>query len=56
MFADRYSYCLVGIAGLNNGLDAVESQRLCETPHIPEMVALVLRGLAAVYGVAVAGE
>jgi len=41
-----------GIAGLNNGLDAVENRRLFATPHIPEMVALVLRGLAGVYGVA----
>jgi len=35
------------MAGLNNGLDAVENRRLFETPHIPEMVSLALRGLAA---------
>ena len=30
---------------LNNGLDQDENERLAETPHIPEMVALILRGL-----------
>ncbi|MGB8170495.1 MAG: TIR domain-containing protein [Chthoniobacteraceae bacterium] len=30
---------------LNNGLDQAENERLAETVHIPEMVALVLRGL-----------
>jgi SLOG cluster2/TIR domain len=35
----------VGVAGLNNGLDAEENERLCTTMHLPEMIALVLRGL-----------
>lgn len=30
---------------LNNGLDQMENERLAETVHIPEMVALILRGL-----------
>lgn len=30
---------------LNNGLDQAENERLAETVHIPEMVALILRGL-----------
>jgi SLOG cluster2/TIR domain len=34
-----------GIAGLNNGLDADDNERLFTTTHLPEMVALVLRGL-----------
>jgi hypothetical protein len=34
-----------GIAGLNNGLDADENERLFTTSHLPEMIALVLRGL-----------
>jgi hypothetical protein len=34
-----------GIAGLNNGLDADENERLFTTTHLPEMIALVLRGL-----------
>lgn len=34
-----------GIAGLNNGLDAEENQRLFNTPYLLEMIALVLRGL-----------
>ena len=37
-----------GIAGLNNGLSVEENQRLFTTPHIPEIIALVLRGLIAV--------
>ncbi len=35
----------VGVAGLNNGLDAAENERLFTTLHLPEMIALVLRGL-----------
>jgi hypothetical protein len=35
----------VGVAGLNNGLDAKENERLFTTMHLPEMIALVLRGL-----------
>jgi len=35
----------VGVAGLNNGLDAEENERLFTTRHLPEMIALVLRGL-----------
>jgi len=35
----------VGSAGLNNGLDAEENERLFTTMHLPEMIALVLRGL-----------
>ena len=34
-----------GIAGLNNGLDAAENERLFNTMNLPEMIALVLRGL-----------
>jgi len=34
-----------GIAGLNNGLDAAENERLLRTVNLPEMIALVLRGL-----------
>jgi len=34
-----------GIAGLNNGLDAAENERLLTTVNLPEMIALVLRGL-----------
>jgi hypothetical protein len=34
-----------GIAGLNNGLDAAENERLLTTMNLPEMIALVLRGL-----------
>ena len=30
---------------LNNGLDQAENERLAVTVHIPEMVALILRGL-----------
>lgn len=35
-----------GVAGLNNGLSEVENRILFETPHIPVMVSLVLKGLA----------
>jgi hypothetical protein len=34
-----------GIAGLNNGLNAEENERLFMTTNLPEMIALVLRGL-----------
>ncbi|HMG04718.1 MAG TPA: hypothetical protein VK581_04605, partial [Chthoniobacterales bacterium] len=34
-----------GTAGLNNGLDAEENERLFTTVNLPEMIALVLRGL-----------
>ena len=34
-----------GIAGLNNGLDAAENEGLFNTMNLPEMIALVLRGL-----------
>ena len=34
-----------GVAGLNNGLNAEENERLFTTMHLPEMIALVLRGL-----------
>ncbi len=34
-----------GVAGLNNGLDAEENERLFTTTNLPEMIALVLRGL-----------
>lgn len=37
-----------GIDGLHNGLSAAENERLFTTPHIPEMIALVLQGLIAV--------
>ena len=36
-----------GVAGLNNGLSEAENQELFETPHIPLMVSLVLKGLRA---------
>ena len=36
----------VGVAGLNNGLDAAENERLLTTMNLPEMIALVLRGLS----------
>jgi len=35
-----------GVAGLNNGLSEAENRVLFETPHIPVMVSLVLKGLA----------
>jgi hypothetical protein len=35
----------VGVAGLNNGLTAEENERLFTALHLPEMIALVLRGL-----------
>jgi len=35
-----------GIAGLNNGLDVAENERLFSTLNLPEMIALVLRGLS----------
>ena len=35
-----------GIAGLNNGLDAAENERLLTTMNLPEMIALVLRGVS----------
>ncbi|MFA6147971.1 MAG: hypothetical protein WC899_07170 [bacterium] len=34
-----------GVAGLNNGLSTAENKRLFETIHVPEMIALVLKGL-----------
>jgi hypothetical protein len=37
-----------GSAGLHNGLSAQENERLFTTPHIPEIIALVLQGLLAV--------
>ena len=41
-----------GIAGLSraNGLTEEENRRLFETPHVIEMVCLVLRGLLRVFG------
>ena len=40
-----------GVAGLSasNGLTAEENRRLFKTPHVIEMVALVLRGLLRVF-------
>jgi hypothetical protein len=35
-----------GIAGLNNGLNAAENERLWITMNLPEMIALTLRGLS----------
>lgn len=40
-----------GISGLNNGLTESENRQLFETPHIPLMVSLVLKGLSACKGV-----
>lgn len=34
-----------GFEGLNNGLSKAENKRLSETIHVPEMIALVLKGL-----------
>ncbi len=36
-----------GIDGLNNGLTTEENERLFTTPHVPEIIALVLQGLTA---------
>jgi hypothetical protein len=36
-----------GVAGLRNGLTEEENRRLFETPHVPEMIFLVLKGLAS---------
>jgi hypothetical protein len=36
----------IGIAGLKNGLTPQENERLFVTTQLPEMVALVLRGLS----------
>ncbi len=35
------------VAGLNNGLSEAENRVLFETPHIPVMVFLILKGLVA---------
>jgi SLOG cluster2 len=35
----------IGLAGLNNGLNANENERLFTSAHLPEVIALVLRGL-----------
>ncbi|KFA94155.1 TIR domain-containing protein [Archangium violaceum] len=35
-----------GLAGLNNGLSEEENRRLMVTPHVPEMIFLVLKGLS----------
>jgi SLOG cluster2 len=35
-----------GIAGLSNGLDSDENERLFNTADLPEMIALVLRGIS----------
>ena len=37
----------LGVAGLNNGLSGDDNRILFETPHIPVMVSLVLKGLVA---------
>lgn len=37
-----------GSDGLHNGLSAAENERLFTTPHIPEIISLVLQGLIAV--------
>jgi hypothetical protein len=37
-----------GIDGLQNGLSAADNERLFTTPHLPEIIALVLQGLLAV--------
>lgn len=34
-----------GVTGLHNGLSVTENKRLFETIHVPEMIALVLKGL-----------
>lgn len=35
-----------GVEGLQNGLPPSDNERLFSTPHIPEMISLVLKGLA----------
>ena len=35
-----------GVAGLQNGLSLTDNEHLFLTPHIPEMISLVLKGLA----------
>jgi hypothetical protein len=37
-----------GVSGLNNGLTAEENERLFTSPHLPEIIALILQGLLAV--------
>lgn len=37
-----------GVESLNNGLSIEENQILFKTPHIPEMISLVLKGLATI--------
>ncbi len=37
-----------GVAGLHNGLSVEENERLFSTPHLPEIIALVFKGLIAV--------
>jgi len=37
-----------GIDGLKNGITAEENEWLFTTPHIPEIIALVLQGLITV--------
>ncbi len=37
-----------GIAGLNNHLSEDDNRRLFQTPHVAEMIALVLKGLAEI--------
>jgi len=37
-----------GITGLNNGLSEEENERLFETIYLPEMISLVLKGLAKI--------
>jgi hypothetical protein len=39
-----------GIRGLNNGLANWENERLFTSTHLPEMIALVLRGLSRLGG------
>ena len=39
-----------GVAGLHNGLSPEENERLFVTPHIPEMISLVLKGLNRLSG------
>ncbi len=37
----------IGVEGLNNGLSVDENERLSKSPHLPEIISLILKGLAA---------
>jgi hypothetical protein len=39
----------MGVNELNNGLTALENERLFHTIHIPEIIALILKGLSVLF-------